>query len=201
MLLDECSFRFECGYSKPTAKISLEDKEEMVRYIWLHYVLFQPHAALEQFKRGMLETLQFGHLVKSYPNEVWGLLAASSTFNVTPQYLCDAFAVQYSTNGSNNRTKEEAIVFMWYDYIADSAERDDVAIGEILKFLSGSSKIPATGFDSIPKISFTDHDCLPVVSTCDITITFPRKMGTLDIEAFREKMDFCILGSHGFGAV
>ena len=78
--------------------------------IWLHYVLFQPHAALEQFKRGLLETLQFNHLVKSYPKEVWGILAASTIFNVTPQYLCEAFVVQYSANGSNNRTKEEAIV-------------------------------------------------------------------------------------------
>ena len=121
-LLDECSFRFECGYNKPSTIISLEDKEEMVHYIWLHHVLFHPHAALEQFKRGLLETHQFQHLVKSYPKEVWGLLASSTAFNVTPQYLCDAFAVQYSINGSNNRTKEEAVVFMWYDYIIDSIE-------------------------------------------------------------------------------
>ena len=37
--------------------MSLQDKEEMVRYIWLHYVLFYPHAALEQFKKGMLEIM------------------------------------------------------------------------------------------------------------------------------------------------
>ena len=89
---------------------------------------------------------------------------------------------------------------MWYDYITESAERNDIDIGEILKFLTGSSKIPATGFDSIPKIGFTDRDYLPVVSTCDIMITFPRNMGMLDIDAFKEKIDFCILESHDFGA-
>jgi len=26
-------------------------------------------------------------------------------------------------------------------------------------------------------------------------------MATLSVEAFKDKMDFCILGSHGFGAV
>ena len=119
-------------------------------------------------------------------------------FDVTPKYLCDSFAVQYSDNGSNNRTKEEAIVFYWYEYVS---ECDNVSVGDILKFLSGSSRIPATGFDTTPKIRFTDEDRLPTVSTCDMSITFPRKMGLLNFEEFKSKLDFCILGSYGFGVV
>ena len=55
-------------------------------------------------------------------------------FNVTAKYLYDSFTIHYSDNGTNNCTKEE----------------------EVLKFLSGLSHIPVTGFDNIPKVKFTD---------------------------------------------
>ncbi len=78
--------------------------------------------------------------------------------------------------------------------------RNDVTLPHILQFLTGSSKIPAAGFSKDPMIRFTnDQDRLPFVSTCDIAITFPRCMGHLRVDEFRERMDFCILGSVGFG--
>ena len=46
-------------------------------------------------------------------------------------------------------------------------ECDNMGVGEIWKFMSGSSRIPATGFDTTPKVRFNDKDCLPPVSTCD----------------------------------
>lgn len=92
---DEFDFRFHCGYNKPTARIAMEDKQELLHCIWLHFVLFQPHAELEQMRKGMYQTLQFELLMIRYPDEVWGLLAASNQFEVTPEYLCDTFAIQY----------------------------------------------------------------------------------------------------------
>ena len=195
------NFRFDCGYSKSTTAMSLDDGKEMVRCIWLYHIMFQCHAALDQFRKGLRETLQFGHLMSTYAEEAWGLLAASIAFNVTADYLCDAFVIQYSDNGSNNRTKEEAIIFMWYDYITDCTERSDISLADILKFISGSSKFPASGFGSLPKICFTNNDCFPYVSTCDIAITFPRLMASFSVDQFKERMDFCIEGSHGFGTV
>ena len=44
---------------------------------------------------------------------------------------------------------------LWFDYVTDCANDDYVTIGDILKFISGSSKIPATGFDNIPKIGLS----------------------------------------------
>lgn len=41
-------------------------------------------------------------------------------FDVTVDYVQDVFAIQYSDNGSNIRTKEEAIVFHWFEYISNS---------------------------------------------------------------------------------
>lgn len=110
---DDFNFRFHCGYTKPTTIVSLADREELVRSVWLHFVLFQPHAELQQLQKGMYRTLQFELLACMHPKEVWGLLAASTAFDVTPQYICDEVVVHYSDNGSNKRTMEEAIVFYW----------------------------------------------------------------------------------------
>ena len=186
--------------------ITIDDKQTMVRSVWLHFVLFQPHAELEQLREGLRKTLLFEHLVCNYSKEIWELLASSDAFNVTPQFLCDSFVIQYSANGSNNRTREEAVVYMWFEYITDSSGEDSsgdnaVKIEEILQFMSGSSKIPATGFDGTPTIRFTDGDRLPKVSTCDLSITFSRKMGNLTYEQFNERMTLAIQGSKGFGLV
>ena len=85
--------------------------------------------------------------------------------------------------------------------IFDTTEREDVTLGDVLQFLSGASKIPAMGFDTTPKIRFTNEKCLPRVSICDLCITFPREMGLVNYADFKERMDLCILGSFGFGSV
>ena len=184
---DEFSFRLQCGYSKPVAHVTLDDRQEVVRNVWLHFVLFHIHAELEQLRNGLRDTLQFELLIISYPSEVWGLFASSDAFNVTSNYLCDSFVIHYSPSGSNNCTKEETIVFYWNQYVFDCPQRQD-EIG-LLKFISGSSKIPATGFENAPSVRFTDIDCLPFVSTCDISITFPRSLAVLAVEEFQNKMD------------
>ena len=120
LLLDDTySFRFNCGYTKPVHCMDVDDKDDFIRSIWLHYVLFRPYAELEQLKKGFQETLQMQVLVCTYGKEVRLCLAASQLFNVTPNCLQDAFMIDYSDNGSNNRTKEEAIVYFWFEYISN----------------------------------------------------------------------------------
>ena len=54
-------------------------------------------------------------LVCTHPNELWGVLGASRVLKVTAKYLCGSFAIHYSDSGSNNRTREEAVVYFWYE--------------------------------------------------------------------------------------
>ena len=146
--------------------------------------------------------MQFELLVIKIPNEIRATLASSTLFDVTAKFLNESFVVKYSPNGSNYRTKEEAIVYYWFEYISDCAENpSNVSVQEILKFFSGSSKMPASGFDGTPKIQFCNEDRLPSVSTCDLLITFPRPMGLLSYQDFKQKMTDCILGSYGFRSV
>ncbi len=116
---DDFNFLFYYGYSKSTVNAMLEDKEDIIRSVWLHFVFFHPHAELEQLRKGFRESLQVELLICQYSDEAWRLLASSSSFDITVDHIADSFAVAYSDNGSNDRTKEEAIVFFWYEYISE----------------------------------------------------------------------------------
>ncbi len=93
----------------------------------------------------------------------------SKSFDVTADFLLDSFVINYSLQGSNLRTSEEAIILSWNDYVEESSG-NQVSLSDILQFLSGSTKIPACGFDNIPCIRFTNDECFPRVSTCDLTL-------------------------------
>ena len=75
----------------------------------------------------------------------------------------------------------------------------EVSLGDILQFVSGSSKIPAAGLPTIPSIHFTDEKCLPQASTCGISITFPRALPLPMYEQFKERLKLCMCGSFGIG--
>ncbi len=167
---NQLSQRFECGYSKPTVQIGLSHKQEIIKALWLHHVFFSPHAEIAQLKKGFRETLQVESLVCSYPHIIWGFLVHSKSFDVTADFLLDSFVINYSLQGNNLRTSEEAIILSWNDYVEESSG-NQVSLSDILQFLSGSTKIPACGFDNIPCIHFTNDECFPRVSTCDLTLT------------------------------
>ena len=194
-------FVFNCGYAKPIAMATVEDKDDILRTVWLHYVLFQPHAELAQLRKGLYQTLQFELLSIRYPVEIRSLLAASTLFDITAKYLTDSFVLLFSPNGTNKRTKEEAIVYYWFEFISECSSGGVVSLQDILKFFTGSAKMPAIGFDGTPKVQFCDADRLPSTSTCDLSITFPRSMALLQYEEFKEKMTDYILSSYGFGAI
>ena len=78
---------------------------------------------------------------------------------------------------------------------------DKTSVSDILKFLTGSDKYPATGFETSPKIYFTGRRCLPLTSTCALTITFSRSWGLLQYPVFVEKMQEILHNSWGFGSV
>ena len=61
--------------------------------------------------------------------------------------------------------------------------------------------MPAVGFENTLSIVFTDEDMLPVVSTCALSVTFPRSISRMTYGRFKDMMDNCILCSCGFGKV
>ena len=116
---NEFDFRFRCGYSKPIASLNISDKDEFLRAIWLHHVLFQPYAELQQLQQGLKDTLDFELLLKVYPQEMWSLFVESSAYDVTADKLLDSFNIEYSETGSNNRALEESVVYMWSQFVTE----------------------------------------------------------------------------------
>ncbi len=108
-----------CGYTKPTSQVKMADVKQLLAAVWLHFIKYHPHAELDQLKKGLSETLDFKMLIVMHPNCVWKLLASSSSYDVTPSCILDSFVIQYSLQGSNIRTKEEAIIAFWYEYVMD----------------------------------------------------------------------------------
>lgn len=49
---------FECGYTKATGRLTLADKEQLIKALWLHHVFFLAHVELEQLQKGFRETLE-----------------------------------------------------------------------------------------------------------------------------------------------
>ena len=88
------------------------------------------------------------------------------------------------------------IMYNWNEYIFGSTLGgcDDVYEWLVKSSCNRTSKnLPKT-----PTIRFTDVDCvdcLPTVSTCDVSLMFPRKMALLQFQTF------CIKGSYGFGTI
>lgn len=64
---EKFDFRFDCGYTK--AKITLQDKEEMIKTIAL---LYHVHGEISQLQMGIKETLNFGHLMEVSTFEMVG---------------------------------------------------------------------------------------------------------------------------------
>ena len=99
--------------------MDISDKEIIIRTIWLHYVFFHPHCELEQLCKGLCETLQVELLVCLHPERIHGLLAASTSYDITPEFFLEEFVIHYSDAGCNNRTKEEAVILHWSDFVMD----------------------------------------------------------------------------------
>ena len=116
---DQFDFRFSCGYNKPSRNMTLDDKSTLINAIWLHYTFFNPHAELQQLRKGFRDTLQMELLICLYPDEVRCLLFPSTAFDVTSAFLLDSFVTHYSDNGTNRRTLEEAVMINWAEYVTE----------------------------------------------------------------------------------
>ena len=72
-------------------------------------------------------------------------------------------------------------------------------IRDVFIFLTGCDSVPPLGFGGTERqIEFDDEAVVPRVSTCSLVLFLPTTL-PLDYQIFKEKMDFYILSSQGFG--
>ena len=134
---------------------SIKDSESLIRSIWLHYVFFQPHAALEQLRAGFCETLQIALITCTHPNKLYGILVASDAFDPTESDLIDDVMIKYSEEGSNNKKKEETLILFWTEFITSCAvEGQYFAVACSITSILTTSRILKHCRVSLSKVSF-----------------------------------------------
>ena len=212
---EEYDFRFSCGVTKSTARMEQSDKKKVVDALCLHYTVLVSLAELEQLKRG-LAMQKFDSLLESAPKALRKAFEPPEQ-NVHSEFIQDMFPAIFSTTGSNRRVVEENIMMTWVQYLqhidgklqlnilvqkvaspTGESGQSCPTMKDIMVFLTGCDTIPPLGFsDAAPAILFSDVGVLPTVSTCCLTLTFPRSFPT-EFHVFKEKMNLAILGSQGF---
>ncbi|KAJ8004357.1 hypothetical protein DPEC_G00158330 [Dallia pectoralis] len=115
------------------------------------------------------------------------------------QIVCRALC-----KGSNKRISEEVVIPFWRDCLQDAQDESPAKLQEILAFATGATVIPPIGFDPTPSIGFlhenghqdTSASSLPIANTCINCLNLPLHKSYI---VFKEKMDFALGNTHGFG--
>ena len=107
-------FLLRCGLN-PSKYMTITKKPELLKAIWLHFIFFEVHAELQQFKKGFRETLQMNIMICHNPMEMRALLVPAD-HKMTAKSLLDLFTVNYSEDDSK-RCLEDQVVTHWRRYI------------------------------------------------------------------------------------
>lgn len=110
-------FLLDCGVTKPTMMMHLTDKEKVISAVCLHHAVLGSLAELEQLRRG-LQTARFSVLMEHHVS-LFRQLFFHQEKAITSDFIQDLFTVTYSSPGSNNRLREEAIMMNWVSYLQD----------------------------------------------------------------------------------
>ena len=98
--------------------MGLDDIQTFVRAIWLHFTAYRCYGEVQQLRSGLWNTLNFGHLVTANPQAIRSLFVSRQQ-NLTAIDMQELFDVQYSPQGSNKRSHEEAVIINWFNLLQD----------------------------------------------------------------------------------
>ena len=112
-------FRFECGCPMPTASITIDDCDTLVKSISLHFIVYSQKAELDDIKRGLDFVLEFGQLTRAHPMLFKPLFVASGQPTLRADSFLSLFEIDYSPHGSNRREREEAVMMNFNYYIQE----------------------------------------------------------------------------------
>ena len=211
-----CPLRFKAGFSKPI--VTLEDKSDLMQCIALHHTLLFSLPELDQFIEG-LKLNGFLELIRQEPNKSRCLFEVSQLESLTAEKVDDLFLINLSPQGSNRRASEEVLSLNLSKFLEDVESSEvsstlmnvttdtesmvTLSLADVLQFITGSSSIPAVGFEPRPSVAFiADNSGRKLyVSTCTNTLTLPICDILMEYESFKKEVTACIIMSPGFGNV
>lgn len=119
IFVQEASFnfpkRFSAGYCKLI--VNVEDKEELERYVALHYAVSCCQAELDQFIKG-LELHRVLNLLRAHPNQAKRVLQGTLKLLIA-ELINEIFQPVLSTVGNMKRDHEEAILVNFHHFLEE----------------------------------------------------------------------------------
>lgn len=182
---------------------TLRDRDDLVQDIINFHVIHRVQGPFQRFCEG-LKTLGVLDKVKNYP-ESFRPLFCHEPVKLTADAMENLFRFKLSPVGSNKRAAEEMVVTFWRDYLQDSEEEEGPQkLQRILAFATGASVVPPIGFSPSPAVEFIHQDddnfastpLFPLANTCINCIKLPLHVS---YEMFKEKFDFALGNTYGFG--
>ena len=113
---DQLSFRFDGGVSIPSTSVSIEDKEKIAIALAKNFVIYSCKAELDQLKDG-LSHLGVLNIFQDHPKLMKPLLLSSGKRSLNSSQVLDLFKTVWSPEGSNQREREESVIFGWTHYV------------------------------------------------------------------------------------
>ncbi|XP_071111323.1 uncharacterized protein [Haliotis cracherodii] len=187
----------DSGVTKPICHLEVDDKEDLVRQLFKSHMFYRVHAEIQQFCLG-LQDMAFLQYVTGSP-ETTESMFVDNDGPVTYRQLKSMYSADLSPSGSNNRSKEDDTLFAFEDYLRDCENEDStVTVPDVLRFWTGSERVPPIGFDNKLSITFVPDRRpapLPVARTCGLVLELMRGF---EADKFAEKMTYAINHSGGF---
>ena len=111
---DLFNLRCTCRITGPSTKFKLKDILEIIHSFYLHFVIHSAKCEIDQLK----ETLNLLSIMQSNPLTFLPRLVFPNKSVTSADELITLFKVKgLSPKGSNDRECEEAVIFIWENYV------------------------------------------------------------------------------------
>ncbi|XP_059201469.1 uncharacterized protein LOC131981267 isoform X1 [Centropristis striata] len=181
---------------------SIRDRDLLVQDIVMFQVIHRVQGPFQRFREG-LKTLGVLEKIQKHPDSFRPLFCFEPS-TLTADQVDDLFNIRLSPEGSNKRVAEEVVITYWRDYLQDAEEEGPSNLQKVLAFATGASVVPPIGFSPSPSVEFIhqgDDDfsstpMFPKANTCINCIRLPLHVS---FQVFKEKFDFALGNTYGFG--
>ena len=117
LLEDRFSIVFDCGFSTPITKVTVDHISSIIKAVSLHCVL-RIKAEIDQIAEG-LELFNVLRLIRKYPTKIRGLFIFNPDCKATLDEMTILFQPKYSNDQSSRKVIEEASVMYWNEFLQD----------------------------------------------------------------------------------
>lgn len=134
--------RFDLGFAKPAQSFTQRNIAELVQGVCDNVIIYQNKISLDQFVQGLQCHDALKLISVNVPLAKW-LFSYSESTPVDCQLIRNIFKTVPSPAGSNRRSKEEELIFHWYQFLSD-VQDGQVAIGMYRRCLVYMQSYPFT---------------------------------------------------------